>query len=243
MGRTRECGLRDVERFIMCYGATDAERSFLMEYALKGEAYMCWCTLEDKGRAPKTWRDFERGLMTRFSRATTAATISEEEVYFVSQGNRGYKDNQKRQENRFIGWTEGIPTLSLGGVGRLGNTPAGTTVDDGRPPRLGCRRIPILGASAAPTPLRSPRYRGPPLTLRVVQCSEDHCVHPHGDRHRVGRFDSVAYYFHSRYSTSIHAEYEESLTPSDYAPPPSPQEQLQETLPNRLLRTRRPRKE
>ncbi|KAL8433332.1 hypothetical protein Efla_001886 [Eimeria flavescens] len=83
------------------------------------------------------------------------------------------------------------------------------------------------------------------LTFLEVHVSEEgfpgSLGHPHGSRHCVGRFDFVSYYVHQRFPASSYAEYEQSSSSSGDDQPPSPQQQVQQTILNRLIRTRRPR--
>ncbi|KAL8435342.1 hypothetical protein Efla_006972 [Eimeria flavescens] len=108
-----------------------------------------------------------------------------------------------------------------------------------------------LGASAyhnrgriqRPSFAANPVFLEPPVTFHAVQYPKDRWLHPHGDRHRKGRFDFVTYYVHQRFPTSSCVEYEQATSSSGDDQPPSPQQQVQETIPNRLIRTRRARED
>ncbi|KAL8439025.1 hypothetical protein Efla_002434 [Eimeria flavescens] len=84
----------------------------------------------------------------------------------------------------------------------------------------------------------NPLFPEPPVTFHAVQYPEDRWVHPHRNGHQVGKFDFVTYYVQQRFLTSSYAKYEQSPSSGGERQPPSSQQQVQETIPNRLIRTR-----
>ncbi|KAL8433638.1 hypothetical protein Efla_005277 [Eimeria flavescens] len=79
--------------------------------------------------------------------------------------------------------------------------------------------------------------------LPRCQYAEDRWVHPHGNRYRLRTLDFVIYYVHQRIPNPNYAEYEQSPSYSKDDQPSSTQQQVQETIPNRLIRTWRPRED
>ncbi|KAL8439765.1 hypothetical protein Efla_002667 [Eimeria flavescens] len=120
-------------------------------------------------------------------------------------------------------------------------TSVGATTGDAGQPITGTATYPYRGRILLPSFPANSQFLEPPVTFHAVQDPEDCWVHPHGNRDRVDRFDFVTYCVNQRFPSSSYAEYNQSPSSSGDDQPPSPQQQVQETIPKWLIRTRRPR--
>ncbi|KAL8439012.1 hypothetical protein Efla_002421 [Eimeria flavescens] len=101
---------------------------------------------------------------------------------------------------------------------------------------------PYRGGIRRPRRPANPLFPEPPVSFHAVQYPEDRWEHPHGNLLRV-EIHLVTYYVHQRFSTSSYPEYEQSPSSSGDDQPPSPQQQVQERITNRLILTRRHRED
>ncbi|KAL8425174.1 hypothetical protein Efla_007520 [Eimeria flavescens] len=80
----------------------------------------------------------------------------------------------------------------------------------------------LPGSDSASQLPGQPSVPGAPGTFQAVHYPEDRWVHPHGNRHRMERFDFVSYYVHQRLPTFRYAGYKQPSSSSGDDQPPSP---------------------